>query len=108
MSLLYQNGATDLSANNGNGGRMLASRKFTLTVASLLLISLLTIVGIFWPHMMSLLPTSIGSILAVLGLYVTGNVASKHVITKYLSEGAAAVANPPQPLDPSIPPGSNP
>ena len=93
MSLLYKNGSTDMS--DGNGGTMFASRKFTLTVAALSLITALTTIGIFWPHMMTILPTSIGSILAVLGLYVTGNVASKHVITKYLTEGATVVTNLP-------------
>jgi len=62
-----------------------SSRKFYLSIGALLIIIFLTLIGLWSPTMIGLLPTSIGGILGVLGLYFAGNITAAHVANKYLN-----------------------
>lgn len=58
------------------------SRKFVLTLIGLLIITGVSVVGIWYPTVTAVLPTFVGGILGVLSLYFTGNVMNKFVIGK--------------------------
>lgn len=58
------------------------SRKFVLTIMGLLLITLMSLTGIWYTTTAAILPTFVGGILGVLSLYMTGNVMNKYVIGK--------------------------
>jgi len=58
------------------------SRKFTLTLLGVILITLLAAAGIWYPTVPAVYPTFIGGILGVLSLYFTGNVMNKYVVGK--------------------------
>lgn len=62
------------------------SRKFVLTTIGLVLITVVTIMGTFFPTLPSIMPTFTGGILGVLSLYFTGNVVNKWVVGKTLTQ----------------------
>jgi hypothetical protein len=64
----------------------LASRKFILTVSTILLITAVSILAVWFPAIPAVLPTFIGGILGVLSLYMTGNIMNKYVVGKQLTE----------------------
>ena len=74
-----------------------SSRKFYLSILALILIISLTLIGLWSPAMIGLLPTSIGGILGVLGLYFAGNITAAHVAQKYLNN----IINKPEEVKPS-------
>lgn len=57
----------------------LASRKFLLTIISIMLITLMSYLGIESPTVQGILPIFNGGILGVLGLYFAGNVGAAYV-----------------------------
>lgn len=68
--------------DNNDRGEALASRKFLLSVLAMMVISLMSYFSIQSPAVQGILPTFVGGVLGVLGLYFTGNVANKHVVGK--------------------------
>jgi len=67
------------------------SRKFVLAVFSMVIIASLCILSGFLPQLTAGLPTVIGGILGVLGIYFTGNVATKHVMGSALTKAGTIV-----------------
>ena len=61
-----------------DGGK--SSRKFLLTVVTMIILCLMVVLGLFHPTVIPLFPTFVGGLLGVLGLYFSGNVANKAII----------------------------
>jgi len=59
-----------------------ASRKFLLTVFSIILLTIVSLAGIIYPAVAAILPTFIGGLLGILSLYFTGNLMNKYVAGK--------------------------
>ena len=59
-----------------------SSRKFLLTLIGLVLVTIFSLMSIWYMPIAGLLPTFIAGILGVLGLYFGGNVANKFVVGK--------------------------
>ena len=60
----------------------LASRKFTLAIIAMMLLTGTSIASVWSPTLSSMMPTFIGGLLGILGLYFTGNVGQKVVESK--------------------------
>lgn len=58
------------------------SRKFLLTISTLILITAMAVFGMYVPSIQGVFPTYIGGILGILSLYFTGNVMTKWVVNK--------------------------
>jgi 1,4-dihydroxy-2-naphthoate octaprenyltransferase len=67
-----------------------SSRKFLLCLFSLILISIITVLGVFYPAIQTTLPAFIGGVIGILSVYYTGNVATKFVIDKQVLEVEAS------------------
>jgi hypothetical protein len=59
-----------------------ASRKFLLTIFSIILLTIVSLAGIIYPAVAAILPTFIGGLLGILSLYFTGNLVNKVVAGK--------------------------
>ena len=55
------------------------SRKFFLTLLSLIILIIITLLCVKYEPLVGLLPTFIGGLLGILSIYFTGNVATKYV-----------------------------
>lgn len=75
----------------------LASRKFLLTIGSLVLTSVVCILAGFFSGLATILPTFVGGVLGILSLYFTGNVLNKFVVGKSIAgmSAPAEVEEPP-------------
>lgn len=69
--------------NNNINDKPFRSRKFFLTVFCILLLTVVCILGIWFPMLPAILPTFVGGILGILSLYFTGNVLQKHINKPY-------------------------
>ena len=70
-----------LSRSGPEDGGMV-SRKFLLTVLSLLILTGIAILAANYSAVATIFPTFVGGLLGVLSVYFTGNVVTKHVVGK--------------------------
>lgn len=63
------------------------SRKYKLTLYGLGLITGFSLLTLNYPALVGLFPTFIGGIIGTLGLYFTGNVSQKILLTKKTNQG---------------------
>jgi len=61
------------------------SRKFFLTILSVLILVLFSLMSIWFTAIAAILPSFIGGLLGILSLYFTGNVANKYVLGKVIN-----------------------
>lgn len=61
-----------------------SSRKFLMALLAMLLVTIVSLFGGKWAGIAGILPIFIGGILGILSIYLTGNVANKYVISKYM------------------------
>lgn len=61
-----------------------SSRKFILTIFTIILLTTVSLAGIIYPAVVAILPTFVGGLLGILSLYFTGNVVNKYVAGKNL------------------------
>lgn len=66
-------------------GGSFISRKFVITILALCLITGVSVLSLWFPTSVALLPTFIGGIIGVTTLYMSGNVANKFVVGKQLA-----------------------
>ena len=58
------------------------SRKLLLCILGIVIITGITCLSILYPTLSNVLPTFSGSIIAIISLYLTGNITNKYVINK--------------------------
>lgn len=80
--LLVQNLPTNTELMMETGYR---SRKFFLTILSVLILVLFSLMSIWFTAVAAILPSFIGGLLGILSLYFTGNVANKYVLGKVIN-----------------------
>jgi len=80
--LLVQNLPTNTELMMETGYR---SRKFFLTILSVLVLVLFSLMSIWFTAVAAILPSFIGGLLGILSLYFTGNVANKYVLGKVIN-----------------------
>jgi hypothetical protein len=81
--------------DNDNGFK---SRKFFLTIGCIVVVTTVSLLGIWFPAIEAILPTFIGGVLGILGLYFGGNVGAKWVIGKTVAQTQQDVQVVPLPV----------
>lgn len=59
-----------------------ASRKFVMAIIGLVLITTLSVMGIWIKGVLAILPTFVGGVIGIVSVYLTGNVMNKFVSNK--------------------------